>query len=137
MYRSLPVLPFSNPYLYLSPLFLKSLVNMELNCSMCVYTKLIGTLNHNKSLTSRENHYSIVPISNFFFFFSNSILSLGISSLMAELENPLLNEFCAADTGVAAVQSSQGSAPNADQCLKQSLNGCKRFNRNRIADNGK
>ncbi|PQM41487.1 uncharacterized protein Pyn_20638 [Prunus yedoensis var. nudiflora] len=55
---------------------------------------------------------------------------------MAELENPLLNEFCAADTGVAAVQSSQGPAPKADQCLKQSLNGCKRFNRNRIADNG-
>ncbi|CAL8997278.1 unnamed protein product [Prunus brigantina] len=55
---------------------------------------------------------------------------------MAELENPLLNEFCAADTGVAAVQSRQGPAPNADQCLKQSLNGCKRFNRNRIADNG-
>ncbi|KAI5355477.1 hypothetical protein L3X38_008372 [Prunus dulcis] len=55
---------------------------------------------------------------------------------MAELENPLLNEFCAADTGVAAVQSRQGPAPNADQCLKQSLNGCKRFNRNRIADSG-
>ncbi|XP_016649795.1 PREDICTED: uncharacterized protein LOC103333092 [Prunus mume] len=55
---------------------------------------------------------------------------------MAELENPLLNEFCAADTGVATFQSRQGPAPNADQCLKQSLNGCKRFNRNRIADNG-
>ncbi|KAH0989294.1 hypothetical protein GBA52_000777 [Prunus armeniaca] len=55
---------------------------------------------------------------------------------MAGLENPLFNEFCAADTGVAAVKSRQGPAPNADQCLKESLNGCKRFNRNRIADNG-
>lgn len=67
---------------------------------------------------------------------------------MAEWENPLLNEFCAADAG-AATQSRRlrirfkGPAPcpvpdpNAGQCLKQSVNACKSFNRNRIADNGK
>ncbi|CAL8997304.1 unnamed protein product [Prunus brigantina] len=63
---------------------------------------------------------------------------------MAKSENPLLNEFCA-----AAAQSRRlrirfkGPAPcpvpdaNAGQCLKQSVNACKSFNRNRIADNGK
>ncbi|KAI5355501.1 PREDICTED: F-box [Prunus dulcis] len=62
---------------------------------------------------------------------------------MAESENPLLNEFCA-----AAAQSRRllirlkgpGPCPvrdpNAGQCLKQSVNVCKSFNRNRIADNG-
>ncbi|KAH0989272.1 hypothetical protein GBA52_000755 [Prunus armeniaca] len=67
---------------------------------------------------------------------------------MAESENPLLNEFCAADAG-AAGQSRRlrirfkGPAPrpvpdpNAGQCLNQSVNACKSFNRNRIADNGK
>ncbi|BFG19240.1 hypothetical protein CerSpe_055140 [Prunus speciosa] len=66
---------------------------------------------------------------------------------MAESENPLLNEFCAADAG-AAQQSRRlrirfkGPAPcpvpdpNDGQCLKQSVNACKSFNRSRIADNG-
>ncbi|BFG19222.1 hypothetical protein CerSpe_054960 [Prunus speciosa] len=65
---------------------------------------------------------------------------------MAESENLLLNEFCAADTGATTAQSRlprlcfKGPAPppvpatNADQCLKPTLNACKSFNRNRIVD---
>ncbi|CAL2235356.1 unnamed protein product [Prunus armeniaca] len=48
---------------------------------------------------------------------------------MGESENPLLNEFWAA-------QSSPQPAGNGDQCLKQTLNACKSFKRKRIADNG-
>ncbi|KAH0989297.1 hypothetical protein GBA52_000780 [Prunus armeniaca] len=66
---------------------------------------------------------------------------------MAELENPLLNELCAAETGASAQSSGlrirfkgpkppSVPAPNSDQCSKRTLNACKSFNRNRFADNG-